>query len=131
MNHKNIQLITHYPPPPHRLVEVDASLFRRAIENLIANALKFSPADSEVVISVTYPETAGATVVIADRGPGVASQFREQIFEKYEIGPMLAGVSQMGLGLAFCKAIVEAHGGKIWVMDNPPRGSIFTLELLN
>ena len=130
LTHKNIQLTTHYPSPPHRLVDVDASLYRRAIENLIANALKFSPPDSEVVISVTYPETAGALVAIADRGAGVASQFREQIFEKYEIGPLWEGVAQMGLGLAFCKAIVEAHGGKIWVMDNPPRGSIFTMELL-
>jgi two-component system sensor histidine kinase/response regulator len=126
---KQINLITQYPPAPHRPVNVDAQLFRRAIENLISNAIKFSPSQSEVIVSVAYPDDAVAVVAIADQGPGVDLKLRERIFGKYEIGPMLEGVTQIGLGLAFCKVIVEAHGSTIGVVDNYPRGSIFRIEL--
>jgi two-component system sensor histidine kinase/response regulator len=126
---KHIHLRPEFAPPPHRLINVDALLFRRAIENLITNAIKFSPSQSEITVSVNYPETTGAVIAVADQGPGIESRLRERIFEKYEIGPTLEGVPQLGLGLAFCKIIVEAHASKISVADNPPQGSIFTIEI--
>jgi two-component system sensor histidine kinase/response regulator len=66
---------------------------------------------------------------VADRGPGVKADLRQKIFEKYEIGSLMTGANQMGLGLAFCKVAVEAHQGNITVEDNPPQGSIFTVEI--
>ena len=54
---------------------------------------------------------------------------REQIFEKYEIGMLVQNIPQIGLGLAFCKMAIEAHGGKISVEANQPKGSIFTVYI--
>jgi two-component system, sensor histidine kinase and response regulator len=66
---------------------------------------------------------------VADLGPGVNESLRQSIFEKYEIGTLMKGASQTGLGLAFCKIVTEAHGGTILVEDNLPRGSVFTIRL--
>ena len=68
---------------------------------------------------------------LADSGPGVADAHKERIFEKFhqvKQGKKISGQG-VGLGLAICKSIVEAHQGKIWVQDNPAGGSIFFFQL--
>ena len=127
----HLELIAKMPQLNHRLVNIDPSLFRRALDNLLSNAIKFSPHDSEITLTVDYPGEQGARVQVADLGPGVNDNLRQSIFEKYEIGTPMKGISQTGLGLAFCKLVIEAHGGKIYVVDNTPQGSIFIIEIDN
>jgi signal transduction histidine kinase len=126
--YKNLQLISNLPQPGNML-NVDESIFRRIIHNLLSNAIKFSPINSTIIFSANYQENGSTKVEVADFGPGVKAELREKIFEKYEIGNILGYTNQIGLGLAFCKMAVEAHGGKISVRDNHPQGSIFTVEI--
>ncbi|MEB3164307.1 MAG: hybrid sensor histidine kinase/response regulator [Prochlorothrix sp.] len=106
---------------------LDKTLFRRILDNLIANALKFSPPNGTVTLRV-YGDDQGSTfLAIQDEGPGVDPKLQEQIFERYEIGAAVQHVAQLGLGLAFCKLAIEAHGGNITVANNETQGSTFTV----
>jgi K+-sensing histidine kinase KdpD len=68
--------------------------------------------------------------MVIDEGPGIPIDFRDRVFDQFEIITMKRGVlPQIGLGLAFCKMVVEAHGGCISVEDNEPTGAIFRLEI--
>jgi signal transduction histidine kinase len=125
-------------PEESRQVPLDANLFQRVLDNLIANALKFSPAESTVTLRVEYPEAKTASqlqeprvrIQVLDEGPGIAEDHRDRIFDKFEIVALKReGVSQFGLGLAFCKMVVEAHDGQIFVGANEPRGAVFTVEI--
>ena len=131
---KSINLVLHLPEEsPSK--NLDVSLLQRALDNLVSNALKFSPEHGTVTIELEYPSTAapskvGMRVQVKDEGPGVPREYRERIFEKFEFAPMQqADLSQIGLGLTFCKMVIEAHGGRILVEDNQPVGSIFTIEI--
>ncbi len=67
---------------------------------------------------------------VEDSGPGIPEEHRETIFDKFKIvASKRRDVSQVGLGLAFCKMVVEAHDGRIFMEPNDPQGSIFTVEL--
>jgi len=118
-------------------VKLDPGLFTRTVDNLLSNALKFSSSGEKVTLRVSYPNgTTGGTsgpklrVEVADEGPGVPVEYREVIFDKYKtLDAKKEGVSQTGLGLAFCKMSVDAHNGRIFVTDNQPKGSIFTVEI--
>ncbi|MBD2426673.1 hybrid sensor histidine kinase/response regulator [Phormidium sp. FACHB-1136] len=110
-------------------VYVDPLLIRRAIENLLSNAIKYSPSHSTVNLRLAYAPNEQTRIQVVDEGPGISAELRQHIFDKYEIGTLMRGVSQIGLGLAFCKLAVEAHGGQINVEDNQPKGSIFTITL--
>ncbi|MGC9527292.1 MAG: hybrid sensor histidine kinase/response regulator [Limnospira sp.] len=123
---KNIQLIHRLPEPGH-FINVDEALFQRMLDNLLSNAIKFSPSNSEIILSADLTAAGEATIQVADMGPGVPEELKESIFQKYETGMPIANVSQIGLGLAFCKMVSEAHGGKISVRSNQPRGTIFEI----
>lgn len=129
-NQKEIELVSHLPKP-NSIIDVDVDMFHRVLDNLLSNAIKFSPTQSKIVISLDYPVSGGARIQVADLGEAVPDILRQKIFEKYEIGTLMKDISQIGLGLAFCKMVVEAHGGKIGVKSNQPRGSIFEIILPN
>lgn len=122
---KNLTLISELPKPGST-IGLDAAIFRRVLDNLLSNAIKFSPTNSQVTVRAEYLGLLGAKVQIADLGPGVPEELRHSIFDKYEIGNVKQGVSQIGLGLAFCRMAIEAHHGNITVEDNHPHGTIFT-----
>ncbi|MCY7334002.1 MAG: hybrid sensor histidine kinase/response regulator [Pseudanabaena sp. CAN_BIN31] len=126
---ENIQILLQHSHATDRHVNLDPMLFRRTIDNLLSNAIKFAPMDSEITLTVDYADESRARVMVADLGGGVDQDIRETIFEKYEVGTLMKGVSQTGLGLAFCKIAIEAHGGSISITDNQPQGSIFTVEI--
>jgi signal transduction histidine kinase len=133
---KNIQLKLQLPEQSAP-VSVDANLIHRVIDNLLSNALKFSPRNGTITLQVDYPSEPvtgesvpkQATIRIVDEGIGISEEFKERIFDKYEVGKPIRGVTQIGLGLAFCKMVIEAHGGTIFVEDNKPKGTIFTVVL--
>ncbi len=108
----------------------DGSLVKRVIENLVGNAIKHTPSGGSVRIAVARGRGT-VRVDIHDQGPGVPVEARERIFEKF--GTLSSrnehGVHSAGLGLAFCKMAVEAHGGRIGVKPGDPSGSDFWFEL--
>lgn len=125
-------------PDTGRNFALDAHLFQRLLDNLIENALKFSPPTSTVTVCLTYPEPIRfvptpfpmARLQVIDEGPGIPEAYRETIFGKYEIISLQRKTGrQVGLGLAFCKLVVDAHGGRISVTPNQPQGSILTVEI--
>jgi two-component system sensor histidine kinase/response regulator len=126
---KSQHLIAHFSSCPTSSFEVDIMAIRRAIDNLIANAIKFAPYDSEIYIELDLVDEDTAIIRVCDYGPGVPDTLRDKIFEPYEVGSLKSGVVQIGLGLAFCKLAIEAHGGSIRVRPNQPEGSIFEVVL--
>jgi signal transduction histidine kinase len=116
-------------PEARKLFYVDAALLRRVLDNLLSNAIKFSPSQSQVIFAVTYPTETQVKIQVIDQGRGVSEELRQQIFEKYEVGNIVSGVTQTGLGLAFCKLAIDAHSGTIAVENQQPQGAVFTVEL--
>jgi signal transduction histidine kinase len=107
-------------------VVLDPDLLHRVLANLVENAIRHAPEDTDIKIIVTCGE--GATDIrVGDGGPGVPQELRERIFERFESGGAGATRSNRGLGLAFCKIAVEAHGGRIWVEDGSP-GAVFVMR---
>jgi two-component system, OmpR family, sensor histidine kinase KdpD len=110
------------------LVDVDAALVTRALVNLLENAVKHTPAGTRITISAGL-ETDAVRLVIDDNGPGLPPGPPEQLFAKFERGKSEADVGGAGLGLAICKAIIEAHGGRITAAQRPGGGARFTFTL--
>jgi len=107
-------------------VRVDANLVRRVLENLLDNALRHAPPNSEIALRATAVGT-DLEVRVADTGRGVPEPLRERIFDRFvqaDGGANGSSRAGRGLGLAFCKLVVEAHDGRIWVEDASP-GAIF------
>ncbi len=116
-------------------VVCDRDRMIQVVGNLVDNALKFAPPDSAINVNLAYrSENKGSCAVlsVADKGPGVPDSHKRSIFEKFHQvrgGGKRAAGQGVGLGLAICKTIVDAHHGKIWVEDNPGGGSIFRMEM--
>jgi signal transduction histidine kinase len=111
-------------------VEADPSILRRVVDNLLANAIEHSPADSSVCVEIR-PREEGIELAVADQGPGIPPEHRERVFEKYaRLELRTDGVTaNRGLGLTFCRLAVEAHGGTIWVEDADGGGALFRVVL--
>ena len=121
-------------PPESQKVLVDQNLIQRLLDNLISNALKYSPPKSVVTLSLKYLQgtntpTPQFQLNVLDQGIGIAPEDRERIFDKYAIAALKHKGSQVGLGLAFCKMVADAHQGRIYVEANEPVGSVFTVEI--
>ncbi|HEX6058766.1 MAG TPA: ATP-binding protein [Gemmatimonadaceae bacterium] len=110
--------------------EADKALLRRVFGNLIQNALTHSPRAIRLELSARR-DGDGVLFTVADDGPGIPPQYHELIFRKFEQvkTPHAPRVRSSGLGLAFCKLVVDAHGGRIWVQSNEGEGSAFHIAL--
>lgn len=93
------------------------SRVERALGNLIDNAIKWSPADSTIAVSV-----AGSRITVADSGPGIAPEDRDRAWDRFYRAPDARSRPGSGLGLAIVKEVVENHGGTVFLDDNPPSG---------
>jgi two-component system sensor histidine kinase KdpD len=110
------------------LLEIDAVLIERLLCNLLENAAKYTPAGSLIEIGTTTgPKT--VDVWIEDNGPGLPPGKEEQIFKKFERGQKESPTPGVGLGLAICRAIVEAHGGNIHAANREVGGARFVFTL--
>jgi PAS domain S-box-containing protein len=110
------------------LVLVDRSYIERVVANLVANALKFSPPESEVVIGAGL-ESNMVIISVTDHGVGIPADEIQLIFERYRRGSFGQKEDGSGLGLFIVKSVIRAHGGDIWVLSAVGRGSTFYFSL--
>ncbi|MBN2655288.1 MAG: hypothetical protein JXR79_09300 [Nitrospirae bacterium] len=111
---------------------IDENLISRTISNLLINAIEHTKEGSTITLSTEYDKTNQEVIVrVADEGPGIPDEMKEKIFDKYfqikENNKQRKATT--GLGLNFCKLVVEAHGGKLFVEDAPNGGSVFVFTL--
>ncbi|MDB6139377.1 MAG: sasA [Verrucomicrobiaceae bacterium] len=112
--------------PRHLMVNADAGLLARALQNLVSNAVKFAPG-GEIEINAAEKST-GIECWVSDTGVGIAPERLDRIFDKLEtdLDPSRAG---FGLGLAIFKQIIESHGGKVSVESHPGDGATFRFTI--
>jgi PAS domain S-box-containing protein len=127
-------------PPSLPLVPADPRRIRQVLRNLVENAVKYSPGGGPVTVSVLFtdlqdPEANGEPyelhVSVADRGLGIEPQHLDHIFDRfYQVdSASTREVAGAGLGLSICRAIVKAHGGRIWAESQAGAGSTFHFTL--
>jgi len=128
--------------PTHRLsldlidglpeVNIDPMRIRQVLDNIINNAVKYSPAGTEVVVAVRRVGNGLLTSVI-DQGVGIPKEDHERVFERMYRSQkgQISGVRGAGLGLSICKGLVEAHDGRIWIESEEGKGTkcCFTLPI--
>jgi NtrC-family two-component system sensor histidine kinase KinB len=123
-------------------VLIDPEKIERVLTNLLDNAIKFTPSGGAVMVrasllhdSANQPTPAAthqkyALVEVLDSGPGIPAEYQERIFDRYvQVAGREGRRRGTGLGLAFCKLVVEAHAGQIWVVTRPEGGSAFCFTL--
>jgi two-component system sensor histidine kinase KdpD len=113
--------------PSLPLLSVDPVLFEQVLVNLIDNAIKHTPPGTPIDIAVAA-SNGGISIEVADRGPGIPEGSEDLIFQKFHRGAG-AGPRGVGLGLAICRGIVEAHGGTIRAARRTGGGAVFTVTL--
>jgi signal transduction histidine kinase len=116
---------------PSILVWADRDKINQVLTNLIGNAIKFTPVQGRITVSASRNGAESVQVSVSDTGPGVASDEKEKIFAKFYRVAEVNGENSKGtgLGLAISKALVELHGGKIWVESADGCGSTFSFTL--
>lgn len=110
--------------------QADAALLKRCVENLLVNAIKFSPSQMDVEVSVTQ-QGGDVVVEVGDQGPGIPDALKTDLFEKH--GSLSSRQSNaprgFGLGLHLVKMVAQAHGGQVRVQDRAGGGSLFIFQL--
>ncbi len=144
---KRVALDLRPRPDPLPLIQADPERLKQVLDNLLDNAIRFTPPGGRVSIAVEYREkdlpgqrtrengggwSSGAGLVcrVSDTGEGIPPAERKRVFEKfYQIRRKSSRGSGSGLGLSIAKHIIEGHGGAIWVEDAVPRGASFVFTL--
>jgi two-component system nitrogen regulation sensor histidine kinase NtrY len=124
-SHPGLSIRAAFSPelPP---LEVDPDQIKRAVLNLVDNAVEAVGQTGEVTVETVWlPEASRARIIVTDTGPGIAPEDKDKLFVPY----FSTKATGMGLGLPIVHQIVTDHGGAIWVEDNAPRGSRFVIEL--
>jgi len=112
--------------------EADKHLLKRVLGNLVQNALTHSATAVTLHLNARRNGTDSILFTVADNGPGIPQEYHEVIFRKFERAksPNMPRTRSSGLGLAFCKLVVDAHGGRIWVQSaGEGKGSAFHFSL--
>jgi two-component system sensor histidine kinase KdpD len=109
-------------------LRVDGKLVEQVIENLVDNAFKYTPSNSEIRIAAAA-KSDQVEVTVADNGPGFETTEPEKLFQKFERGKKESAIGGIGLGLAICRAIVGLHQGRIWVEEVQPHGAAIRFTL--
>ncbi len=118
--------------PEATLARFDPVRIERVLTNLLANAIKYAAVGGRIRIETRPGKDEVVELAVSDDGPGVDPSDRERIFLPYVRSGQARGAGGLGLGLAICKRLVEAHGGAIWVEEAAPRGGsrfVFTLPV--
>ncbi len=126
------RLVSSLEVDPSTTLRADGELLHRVLQNLIDNALRHNPSGGTVQLSARAGPDGALELRVIDEGPGIPEEQRQAIFDKYkrleQTGEHTASIRH-GLGLAFCRLVVQSHGGTISVEANHPRGSVFVVRL--
>jgi two-component system, OmpR family, sensor histidine kinase KdpD len=109
-------------------VSVDPVQLDQVLTNLLENAGRHAPRGTEIRVSVLWLHGA-VQVRVSDEGPGIPLEERDRVFEAFDRGSSIPETPGSGLGLAIAKAVVVAHGGRIWIEDNPGGGCVVAFEI--
>jgi PAS domain S-box-containing protein len=109
-------------------VTCDQDMILRVVTNLLENAVKYSPMGGQITLEVGQHQDR-VQICVRDSGPGIPKHMQRQIFDKFSRVKYKDAPKGLGLGLAFCRLAVEAHGGQIWVESEPDQGSSFIFIL--
>lgn len=107
---------------------IDGDMILRVVTNLLENAVKYSPDGGKITLAAVQVAD-GVSISIADTGPGIPPDKQDMIFNKFSRIRDNGPARGVGLGLAFCRLAVEAHGGRIWVESKTGQGSVFHFTL--
>ena len=110
-------------------VQGDRVQLQQVVLNLILNAVEAMSAVEddvrELLLSTEWSETCGVLVAVRDSGPGIDTERRQHVFDTF----YTTKSSGVGMGLSICRSIIGAHGGRLWVDENEPRGAVFRFTL--
>lgn len=122
------QIVQSHIPTNLPLIWVDADMIRRVLNNLIENAIKFSPIGGKIEIGAEAKDD-WVQMWVQDNGPGIPTADQDRIFDKFSRIKTRVSPSGFGIGLAFCRLAVQGHGGRIWVESQSEMGSRFYITL--
>ena len=125
---KPVPIAVELPPAPLD-ASVDVGRMQQVLLNLLENAVRYSPAGSKVTVRLARQAPATARIEVRDAGPGLSTDERARIFDRFVRGAASEGTSGLGLGLYLCRAIVEQHGGTIGVESVPGAGATFWINI--
>jgi signal transduction histidine kinase len=125
---REVERIVLELPSGSAWVLADGLRLERVVLNLVANALKYSPEDGRVCVSISSAEGL-ATLTVSDLGPGIPEEDRPRLFERFHRGRGAANRPGVGLGLFSARLLVLAHGGRLRVSSAPGRGATFLVDL--
>jgi PAS domain S-box-containing protein len=125
IENKDLDFVQAIEPELPALV-IDSSMVRRALINLLENAVRYSPDNGHLEVGASLDD-GGVRIWVADDGPGIPLEKHETIFDKF--ARLDSRGTGIGLGLAFCRLAIEAHGGRIWVDGDGAHGSRFSFLL--
>ena len=111
-------------------VNADRTRIEHVLDNLIDNAIKYSPQGGEVRVSAKRQD-GDIVVSVHDQGIGIGLEDQAKLFDAFQILDVASrvGIQGTGLGLVVCRRLVEAHGGRIWVESQTGKGSVFSFTL--
>jgi signal transduction histidine kinase len=109
-------------------IAADPTRLRQVVTNLVDNAVKYTPSGGRVSLAAEARENR-VFVTVRDTGPGIPAEEQEKIWQRLYRGDHSRSQRGLGLGLAMVKALVEAHGGRVTVANQPAGGAVFTVEL--
>jgi len=121
----------HFVAPPHQVWNCDPDRLREAVDNLVSNAIKYTPVGGRMELSM-YVDDDGIAIRVKDEGPGLSQEDMSRLFGRFQrlSARPTGGESSTGLGLSIVKRIVELHGGSIAAESpGPGRGTTFTIRL--
>ena len=110
------------------VARVDPAKVERIVDNLLANAVRHTPAGTEIAVRVA-PSGEGVLIAVEDRGGGVSPEERQTIFEAFRRGARTDATPGTGIGLSLVAQFAELHGGRAWVDENPQGGASFRVFL--
>lgn len=130
MIHKKAINVVKQIPDDIPFIHADKNAVEQIINNLLTNAVKFTPQGGKITIAA-QAEKNFVKISVSDTGPGIANEIKEKIFQKFTRGapPDPHTPQGTGLGLAITQSLVQAHGGKIWFESSPGHGTTFTFTL--